>query len=79
MLLFYTTQEVYTKFRMVSLESVMLTYGDYTGNALEALTHTEFPWIEARGNLSHSENCNNVISAATMRSFYQSIYAGGDA
>jgi len=61
------------------LESVMLTYGDYTGNALEALTHTEFPWIEARGNLSHSENCNNVISAATMRSFYQSIYAGGDA
>lgn len=61
------------------LESVMLTYGDYTGNALEALTHTELPWIEARGNLSNSENCDNVISAATMRSFYQSIYAGGDA
>lgn len=30
------------------LESVWETYGDHTGNALEALSHSEPPWIEAR-------------------------------
>ena len=60
------------------LESVMLTYGDYTGNALEALTHKELPWIEARGNLGTSENSENIIEPETMRKYYQSIYDGGE-
>lgn len=30
------------------LEDVWDTYGENTGNALEALTHRELPWIEAR-------------------------------
>lgn len=61
------------------LESVMLTYGDHTGNALEALTHTELPWIEARHGLDPAQNCENKINPDTMRKYYQSIYAGGDA
>ena len=61
------------------LESVFLTYGDYTGNALEALTHKETPWVEAREGVAPDENCRNIISTDTMRRFYQSIYSGGDA
>lgn len=55
------------------LEDVYYTYGDQTGNALEALTHSELPWkISFQPD---SENrCKNVISPEMMTTFYQSIY-----
>ena len=59
------------------LQDIMETYGDYTGNALEALTHRELPWLEARKGYSPSEKCTVVISPSDMKSFYSSI-ANGD-
>lgn len=61
------------------LESVWETYGDHTGNALEALTHSEPPWIEARVGYAPDERCNVPISAESMKRYYASIYLGGDA
>lgn len=61
------------------LESVWKTYGDHTGNALEALSHSEQPWIEARVGYAPNERCNIPISVATMKKYYASIYSGGDA
>lgn len=61
------------------LESVWETYGTHTGNALEALTHTELPWQEARKGYRPEEKCTVPISPDTMRSYYKSIYSGGDA
>ncbi|HGF1448435.1 TPA: Panacea domain-containing protein [Streptococcus suis] len=58
------------------LESVWETYGDKSANELEALTHSEMPWIKARGNISENEACNNAISTQDMREFYLSIYSG---
>ena len=58
------------------LNDVWDTYGEYTGNALEALTHRELPWIEARRGYDPEERCTVVISPTTMASFYKSIYAG---
>lgn len=58
------------------LESVWETYGDLTGNALEALSHTELPWIKARGNCEPLEICKKEISTQDMRNYYQSIYIG---
>lgn len=58
------------------LEDVWDTYGDNTGNALEALTHRELPWIEARRGYEPDERCTVVISPVTMASYYKSIYAG---
>lgn len=61
------------------LESVWETYGDHTGNALEALSHSEPPWIEARVGYAPNERCNVPISVETMKRYYASIYLGGDA
>lgn len=55
------------------LESVWLTYGEKSGNELEALSHSEKPWIEARAGLKDNERSDNPISTATMHEFYNSI------
>lgn len=57
------------------LEDVWDTYGDNTGNALEALTHRELPWLEARRGYAPNERCCVAISPTTMASYYKSIYA----
>lgn len=58
------------------LEDVWDTYGDQTGNALEALSHRELPWMEARKGYEPDERCTVVISPGTMASYYKSIYCG---
>lgn len=58
------------------LESVFETYGEFSGNALEVLTHSETPWINARSGCSSSERCNKSISSEDMKQYYKSIYIG---
>lgn len=57
------------------LEDVWDTYGCNTGNSLEALTHRELPWIEARKGYNPDEKCSVVISPLNMASYYKSIYS----
>lgn len=61
------------------LESVMLTYGDNTANGLEALSHTEMPWIHARVGVPDGEPSHNLISHSDMMEYYRSIYSGDEA
>jgi len=56
------------------LEDVWETYGDKTGNALEALSHREIPWIEARQGFKDTERCAVIITPEAMRRYYRSIY-----
>ena len=58
------------------LEDVWDTYGENSGNALEALTHREMPWLEARRGYSPNERCSVVISPESMTYYYKSIYCG---
>lgn len=60
------------------LESVWDTYGGKDGNELEALSHSEEPWIVARRGLKEDERGKVIIKPKVMRSFYRSIYAGDD-
>jgi uncharacterized phage-associated protein len=55
------------------ISNVYDSYGHLDGNELEYLTHTEDPWIEARGGLPEIAPCNNVINDQTIRSFYQQV------
>jgi uncharacterized phage-associated protein len=57
------------------LEDVWDTYGANTGNSLEALSHRELPWIEARKGYKPDEKCSVVISPSKMASYYKSIYS----
>ncbi len=59
------------------LSSVWDTYSDKCGDELEALTHSELPWIEARKGLDEYEPSKNVISPEIMKIYYSSIYIGG--
>lgn len=63
---------------MELLESVWETYGDHTGNALEALCMQESPWVEARAGCAQDEKRGKPISAESMKRYYASIYIGGD-
>lgn len=58
------------------LEDIWDTYGENSGNSLEALSHRELPWIEARKGYSPNERCSIVISPKTMAEYYKSIYCG---
>ncbi len=57
------------------LEAVYNTYGGFTGDQLESLTHSEEPWKAARGDLKPWETCNTPISCGAMREYYARQYA----
>lgn len=56
------------------LNSVWYTYGDSSGNALEALSHTEMPWINACVGVKDGESSNKEIDVEDMKKYYKSIY-----
>ena len=62
------TEEDRNKIAMI--DAVFNKYGNLSSLQLELLTHSEFPWIEAREGLSPVETGNKKISEETMRKFY---------
>ena len=38
---------------------------------LESLTHSEKPWIDARGDCKEGESCSNIITKDSMKSFFK--------
>ena len=55
---------------MELIYSVLNKYGTLSSFELEMLTHSEDPWLEARGNTLPHERCNTIIDKAKMKSFY---------
>lgn len=55
------------------LNSVWKIYGKMDARYLEALTHSERPWLEAREGLQSSESSGNEISSKTMKSYYSEV------
>ena len=55
------------------IENVLESYGKFSGTQLENLTHREEPWQKARGNLSPSEPCTEIISKESMRDYYKTL------
>lgn len=56
------------------LDAVWEAYGHLTGNQLETLTHTEMPWLNARGGLEPWKDCITPITCTAMREYYGKIY-----
>lgn len=55
---------------------IYASYGHLTGDDLEALNHSEMPWIKARNGMKPWENCTNIISEADMKHFYRMMIDG---
>lgn len=49
------------------IDSVYEAYGKFNAEILEACTHREYPWQNARKGYMPSEYCRNVISNEEMR------------
>lgn len=52
------------------MNKVYKTYGNYTADELEEITHRETPWQNARKGCSPSEYSRNPISMKDMRDYY---------
>ena len=53
------------------LNEVMAVYGVMSAFELERLTHSEAPWIDARGPIPEDEASTAVISHESMARFYR--------
>lgn len=58
------------KNKIAMIDAVFNKYGKLSSLQLELLTHSEYPWIDARGNLSPIETGNRKIDEEAMRNFY---------
>ncbi|MFZ4705407.1 MAG: Panacea domain-containing protein [Bacteroidales bacterium] len=54
------------------IEEIIREFGHLSGMQLEAMTHSEAPWKDARRGIGPGEKCNNIISKESMRSFFKS-------
>lgn len=52
------------------IDSVFDVYGGYTADELEAMTHQEAPWKNARQGCAPSAYSRNPISMKDMRDYY---------
>lgn len=55
----------------ILVEHIYRIYGHMDGNQLEALTHSEEPWLIARRGLSPWESSKNLIDDEVIRVFYR--------
>lgn len=55
------------------LKEVMDVYGGMSAFDLERLTHSEPPWLNARGGIPADEPCTNIISHEDMKNYYRSV------
>jgi uncharacterized phage-associated protein len=60
----------FSKKQEALLNNIWSIYGKHDGDYLEALTHAELPWQEARQGLASGESSNNVIDLNLAKEFY---------
>ena len=53
------------------ISSVLKDLSTWTGLELEAATHKETPWLEARKGYSEADKCSNLISKEATRLYYK--------
>ncbi|MDR9403770.1 MAG: DUF4065 domain-containing protein [Halothece sp. Uz-M2-17] len=56
---------------VLHIDNVLEAYGDLSGTQLEALTHQEDPWLNARKGLKPLERSENSIQEEDMRNYYR--------
>lgn len=56
-----------------TIDIVVRDYGEMEPFALRELTHSEDPWIIARGGLPEEASCSTVITKESMGRYYGSL------
>lgn len=65
---------VFDERTLTLLNAVYDAYGSLSGDQLEEITHSELPWIQARGTCKPWEPCVEPISCETMAEYYGKKY-----
>jgi uncharacterized phage-associated protein len=52
------------------INNVLDGYASLSAFQLELLSHSEKPWLDARGDLQPHQLCSNIISKEEMKKFY---------
>jgi len=60
------------------LEQVKEIYGPYSAKKLEAMTHAERPWVDARGDRSPEARCEEILPKSSILAYYTEIYGSSD-
>lgn len=60
------------------IDEVLKVYSPYASYELEAFTHSDQPWKEARGDCLSTDKCNTIISRESMKNFYRSLVDSGN-
>lgn len=55
------------------LKEILDVFGSETAIALEAMTHFEDPWRNARGNLAPDQPSSAIIPKEAMKKFYRAL------
>jgi len=61
-----------------TIDVILGAYGDKSAQWLSDLTHMEDPWNIARQGYEIGENCENVITLASMAEYYSSLSPNGE-
>lgn len=56
------------------LSQVANIYGEFSAKRLEAMTHLEDPWRDARGELAPEARCDAVIPKDAIKIYFQRTY-----
>lgn len=62
------------KNQIETIDAVWDAYGKYSGDELEALSHSEPPWKTARGLLKPYEPSNNIIDRNLMEPYFKMLF-----
>lgn len=54
-------------------QQVWEAYGSFSADELEAISHSEMPWINARQGISSGEPCSNIISTYDILQYYSKL------
>lgn len=65
--------DMLTKDEQETVDAVLGYYGDMHPQELSDLTHSEAPWIDARGGLPPGANCQNEITQEAMAAYYEAL------
>ncbi|MSS18862.1 type II toxin-antitoxin system antitoxin SocA domain-containing protein [Pseudoramibacter porci] len=60
------------------IDLVAKTFGQYSGKALEGITHKEIPWINARRGYASDERSNEIISKEQIKQYFLQVYDNFD-
>lgn len=66
----YGDPDSLTQAQKDTIDAVVSSYGTLTGQQLSDKTHTERPWLEARGDLSPGSRSDREISLESMQDFF---------